>query len=153
MYDYLEYHWFSLLYDDFLFVIKLGGPHVVRFISNLILCLFLCNNGENEEKSIKKIGRHFENQRKNGEWVLKSWQSLTMQYWPNRYENLFMIKIHYFIVFLSKNTLPIVLFLKQNNLRVHFLGKAFWRQEKLLLWVQNGRWAMDKLFGSSNIVG
>jgi len=44
---------------------------------------------------------------------------------PNKCGDLFMIKTHYFIVFLSQSTFPMVLFWRPNNHRVHLPGKAF----------------------------
>ena len=89
-------------------------------------------------KFIGKIGRFSVNQKKMVEWGSKSLQSSMMLCWQSRFGGLFTIQILSFIVFLRQNIFHIVLSLMQNNLWVHILGKASWRQGEWFLWEQSG---------------
>ena len=69
--------------------------------------------------------RHFVNLRKKGEWILRSWQSLMILCWQNRYEDLSTIKTPYFIVCLSQNTSQMILSLMPKSLLVVCMEKHF----------------------------
>ena len=78
---------------------------------------------------IGRIGKHFVKLRR-VDWVLRSLQNSMMLFWQNRYGGLFMIKTHFYILFLSQNTSQMATSLKLNNLGVRKLGNVFLRQGK-----------------------
>ena len=79
---------------------------------------------ESGGRFIGKIGKHFVSLRVRGVWVLRGLQSSMMLCWQNRYGDLFMIPIHYFIVFKSK-CFPNGTIFDAKNLWVLLLGKVY----------------------------